>query len=181
MWSSSSTPSSSAPLKTSSRCTPAANDGCFSFLRTDFGSRPSSPVGRTSPHACTKPESSSHAKSVFFSGVSRGSARCSACESTVSIELLGVALLAEDRRAVLRMLVERGVDLVVEVVEQRGARQNSSSSPNFRAYAPVDASTASACRSSDSLFVYRQRLPGAFAVGVHGRLSSPLVTTSPRR
>ena len=34
---------------------------------------------------------------------------------------LGVALLAEDRRAVLRMLVERGVDLVVEVVEERRA------------------------------------------------------------
>ena len=34
-------------------------------------------------------------------------------------QLLGVALLAQDRRAVLRMLVERGVDLVVEVVQQR--------------------------------------------------------------
>ncbi len=35
-------------------------------------------------------------------------------------QLLGVALLPQDRRAVLRMLVERGVDLVVEVVEERG-------------------------------------------------------------
>ena len=35
-------------------------------------------------------------------------------------QLLRVALLAQDRRAVLRMLVERGVDLVVEVVEERG-------------------------------------------------------------
>ena len=35
-------------------------------------------------------------------------------------ELLGVALVAKDRRAVLRMLVERGVDLVVEVVEEGG-------------------------------------------------------------
>ena len=34
-------------------------------------------------------------------------------------QLLRVALLAQDRRAVLRMLVERGVDLVVEVVEER--------------------------------------------------------------
>ena len=33
-------------------------------------------------------------------------------------QLLRVALLAQDRRAVLRMLVERGVDLVVEVVEE---------------------------------------------------------------
>ena len=36
-------------------------------------------------------------------------------------QLLGVALLAQDRRAVLRMLVERGVDLVVEVVQERRA------------------------------------------------------------
>ena len=44
-------------------------------------------------------------------------------------QLLGVALLAQDRRPVLRMLVEGGVDLVVEVVEQSRAPQNSSSSP----------------------------------------------------
>ena len=36
-------------------------------------------------------------------------------------QLLGVALLAQDRRAVLRMLVERRVDLVVEVVQERDA------------------------------------------------------------
>jgi hypothetical protein len=35
-------------------------------------------------------------------------------------DLLRPALLAEDGRAVLRVLVERGVDLVVEVVEERG-------------------------------------------------------------
>ena len=35
-------------------------------------------------------------------------------------QLLGVALLAQDRRAVLRMLVQRGVDLVVEVVQEGG-------------------------------------------------------------
>src|SRR4051794_3802320 len=34
---------------------------------------------------------------------------------------LWVALLAEDRRPILRMLVERGMDLVVEVVQERGA------------------------------------------------------------
>src|SRR5207247_10119944 len=33
---------------------------------------------------------------------------------------LGVALLAQDRRPVLRVLLERGVDLVVEVVQERG-------------------------------------------------------------
>ena len=32
--------------------------------------------------------------------------------------LVGIALLAEDRRAVLRVLVERGMDLVVEVVQE---------------------------------------------------------------
>jgi hypothetical protein len=35
---------------------------------------------------------------------------------------LGIALLTQDRRAVLRMLVERGVDLVVEIVQQRDGR-----------------------------------------------------------
>ena len=50
---------------------------------------PSRPVGRTSPQACTKPESSSQAKSVFFSGVSRGISRCSACERTASITTSG--------------------------------------------------------------------------------------------
>jgi hypothetical protein len=35
-------------------------------------------------------------------------------------QLLGVALLAQDRRAVLRMFVQRGVDLVVEVVQEGG-------------------------------------------------------------
>ena len=35
-------------------------------------------------------------------------------------QLLQVALVAEDRGAVLGVLVERGVDLVVEVVEERG-------------------------------------------------------------
>src|SRR5205807_1985075 len=35
-------------------------------------------------------------------------------------DVLGIALLPEDRRAVLRVLVERRVHLVVEVVEQRG-------------------------------------------------------------
>src|SRR5207302_4843174 len=61
MCSSSSRPSPSAPAYTSSRCTPAANDGCLSFFLTDFGSNPSSPVGRTSATAWTNPDSSSHA------------------------------------------------------------------------------------------------------------------------
>src|SRR6187431_39493 len=35
-------------------------------------------------------------------------------------EILRIPELAQDRRSVLRMLVQRGVDLVVEVVEERG-------------------------------------------------------------
>ena len=58
--------------------------------------------------------------------------------------LLGVALLAQDRRAVLRMLVERGVDLVVEVVEQRRAAPELLVLVQSGAYQRVDASTASA-------------------------------------
>src|SRR6266480_944214 len=84
MCSSRSRPSPSAPAYTSSRWTPAANDGCFSFFLTDLGSMPSRPPGRTSATAWTKPDSSSHAKSVFFSCVSRGIDRCSAWESTAS-------------------------------------------------------------------------------------------------
>ena len=52
------------------RTTAASASSC-----TDFGSSPSMPVGRTSPHAWTKPDSSSQANSVFFSGVSRGMLR----------------------------------------------------------------------------------------------------------
>ena len=89
MCSSSSRPRSSAPAYTSSRCTPAANDGCFSFFFTDFGSSPSRPVGRTRPQAWTNPDSSSQANSVRLSGVSRGSSRCSACERTASISTSG--------------------------------------------------------------------------------------------
>ena len=66
------------------RTTAASASSC-----TDFGSRPSSPVGRTSPQAWMKPESSSHANSVFCSSVSRGISRCSACESTASISTSG--------------------------------------------------------------------------------------------
>src|SRR5207247_5302150 len=84
MWSSSSSPSPSAPAYTSSRWTPAANDGVLSFFLTDFGSSPSMPAGRTSPQACTKPDSSSQANSAFFRGVSRGIPRCSAWERTAS-------------------------------------------------------------------------------------------------
>ena len=44
---------------------------------------------------------------------------------------IGVALVTEDRRAVLRVLVERGVDLVVEVVEKRVQLENFFSLPEL--------------------------------------------------
>ena len=59
----------------SPRSTLAANDGCFSFFRTDLTFMPSMPVGRTSAQAPTKPESSSTANSVFAIVVSRGTPR----------------------------------------------------------------------------------------------------------
>ena len=69
---------------------PAANDGCFSFFCTDFGSSVvGSRSGRTRPHACTKPDSSSQAKSVFFSGVSRGSAEVLGVREHASITSSG--------------------------------------------------------------------------------------------
>ena len=40
---------------------PTAKLGCFSFFLTDFGVIPTMPVGRTSAHAATNPDSSSTA------------------------------------------------------------------------------------------------------------------------
>ena len=54
-------PAPRRPRVTSSRLTPRAKLGCFSFLRTDLGSSVAIPSGRTSPQAWTKPASSSHA------------------------------------------------------------------------------------------------------------------------
>ena len=87
--SSKSTPSSSAPARTSSRSTAAAKLGCLSFFLTDFGVMPWMPVGRTSAQAATNPDSSSTANSVFASGVSRGTPRKSAWPATASISSSG--------------------------------------------------------------------------------------------
>ena len=100
-----------------------------------------------------KPESSSQAKSALLSGVSRASDEVVRVREDGVDHLLRIALLAQDRRAVLRVLVERGVDLVVEVVEQRGDAPELLVLAELRAYEAVDASTASAWRSSASLFV----------------------------
>ena len=79
--SSKSTPSSSAPWRTSSRLTAAAKLGCLSFFLTDLGVSPWMPSGRTSAQATRKPDSSSTAYSVCSSGDSRETPRKSACEA----------------------------------------------------------------------------------------------------
>ena len=85
-------------------------------------------------------------------------------------DLLRIALLAEDRRAVLRVLVERRVDLVVEVVEQRG------DAPELLVLAEL--ARVEAGRSLDgegmakqrlALRVARQRLPGPVPCRIHAR------------
>ena len=137
---------------------------------------PSIPVGRTSPHAWMNPESSSQANSVFFSGVSRGIARCSACERIASMTSLGVSLLAQDRRAVLRVLVERRMDLVVEVVEEgRHAPQLLVLAGPAR-IPRTAASTASAWPQQRlALGVARECVPGLLAGGSHGWVRVPAV------
>src|SRR2546425_1179086 len=73
MCSSSGTPSSSAPWRTSSRFTPRANALSLSFFFTEETSRsPRLFDGRTSAQATRKPHSSSTANNAFASGVSRG-------------------------------------------------------------------------------------------------------------
>src|SRR3989442_10446154 len=73
MWSSSGTPSSSAPCRTSSRFTPRANALSLSFFFTEDTSRSAKlREGRTSAHATRNPHTSSTPNRVFASGVSRG-------------------------------------------------------------------------------------------------------------
>src|SRR2546421_7607175 len=73
MCSSSGTPSSSAPWRTSSRFTPRANALSLSFFFTDATSRSAKlREGRTSAHATRNPHNSSTANRVCASGVSRG-------------------------------------------------------------------------------------------------------------
>ena len=107
------------PARTSSRFTPAAKLGCLSFFFTDLGVMPSMPVGRTSAQAAMKPDSSSTAKSVLASGVSRGTPRKVGVAGHGVDQLLRVAPSARAARARARVAgVEVGVALVVEVVEQ---------------------------------------------------------------
>ena len=84
-------------------------------------------------------------------------------------ELLRVALLAEDRSAVLRVLVERGVDLVVEVVEEGGR------APEFLVLAEVAGVPADRRLDGErvpsqrlGLRVLREGLPRSLAGDLHG-------------
>ena len=83
--------------------------------------------------------------------------------------LLGITLVAQDRGAVLRVFVERGVNLVVEVVEDRGH------APELLVLAELtrvgrdgglDGERMPA--QSLALGVLRQRLPGLLACRPHG-------------
>ena len=83
-------------------------------------------------------------------------------------ELLGIALIAQDGGAVLRMLVERGVDLVVEVVEEGGRPPELL----VRAKAPGVSPHGSLYREGVpaqwlGLRIPGQRLPGAVSRYVH--------------
>ena len=81
----------------------------------------------------------------------------------------GIPLLAQDRRAVLGMLVERGVDLVVEVVEKRSAAPRFlvlASQPRVVPHRRLDGERVAKERLARR--VTRQRLPGLVAGHVHG-------------
>ena len=82
---------------------------------------------------------------------------------------LRVALLAEDRRSVLRMLVERGVNLVVEVVEQRDTAPQLlvlARAPRVSAHRRLDRERMAEERLA--LRVAGQRRPGPVAGDLHG-------------
>ena len=81
----------------------------------------------------------------------------------------GIALLAQDRGALLRMLVERRVHLVVEVVQERG------NAPEL--FVLAELSRVGGGRRLDGARVTQQRLalrvareglPGTFASRLHG-------------
>src|SRR3954451_20439444 len=84
-------------------------------------------------------------------------------------DLFRVTLVAQDRRAVLRMLVERRMHLVVEVVQQSdGAPQFLvlTEIPRVPPHARLDAERMT--EQWLALRVLRECLPGAFACDLHG-------------
>ena len=93
--------------------------------------------------------------------------------------VLRIPLVAEDRRAVLRVLVERRVDLVVEVVEERGC------APELLVLA--EAACVEPCRGLDGERVTPQRLalrvagegvPGLRARNFHRGSTIPRLTST---
>ena len=87
-------------------------------------------------------------------------------------DLLGVALVAEDRSAVLRMLVERRVHLIVEVVQEcRDAPELLVLAELARVSGRGRFDRECVAQERLALRVPRQRLPGAFACRLHGRPS----------
>ena len=105
--SSKSTPSSSAPYRSSSRLTAAANAGVFIFFLTDLGVIPWMPSGRTNAHAITKPDSSSTANRVFSSQESRETSSASACEATARTNSGEKPCLSNSSRAIRGCPVSR--------------------------------------------------------------------------
>jgi hypothetical protein len=86
-------------------------------------------------------------------------------------QLLRVALLAQDRRAVLGVLVERGVDLVVEVVQERDRPPEVlvlSVKPSVEADGGLDRLRVPEQRLARR--VPRQRFPGLRTGRPHGRV-----------
>ena len=83
--------------------------------------------------------------------------------------LLGPALFAQDRRAVLRVLVERRVHLVVEVVQEGGhAPELLVLAELLRIGADGRLDGESMAPQGLALRVLRQRLPGLIACRPHG-------------
>src|SRR5215218_6277815 len=82
--------------------------------------------------------------------------------------LVRPALAAQDRLPVLRVLIERGMDLVVEVVQEGGRAPELfvlAEAPRVRAHRGLDRERMAEERLA--LRVTVQRLPGALSGGVH--------------
>ena len=84
-------------------------------------------------------------------------------------DLFGIALLAQDRGTVLRMLVERRVHLVVEVVQERGNAPELfvlAELPRVGGGRSLDGERVTQQRLA--LRVAREGLPGTVASRLHG-------------
>src|SRR5919109_3679877 len=95
-------------------------------------------------------------------------------------QLLGIPLLAQDRGAVLRMLVQRGVDLVVEVVQERRCAPEllvAAELPRIRTNRRLDRQGMAQERLI--LRVTGERVPRALAGDLHmAQYDSPLMSTA---